>query len=481
MMHRPLPSLMRSRGAFALRRSARPLPSLVRCVGNAAFAFAFALALALLALCSCTDPGLCYEPNHPHTSNVGISVNYEWPDGEKPAYIDSMSVLAVRIINHRKYGMVWSVDSLRGRYFFNAPPKVDAWVDPYIEPEPEPEPDSVQVIIIGDEDDHEVDSLKPDPHATEPPPVVDPEDMYAVQTDHFVLNDGVYKFFTMPSDTTEVCYSNINEYLEAPGDGMQASDINMYYRTYQRGDSLLVNTTGDWTDYNPAFPYIQSNSQPLYSDTLDLESVSMGQHKDIIFHPKRITQQIDLNWVIRKDISEIPFVIDSVKAEISGIPSRTGLFSGHLYLARTNKMLFDAEIVARDGGLMPDDEREDSVIVHARINVLSIVNNKGDDYQTGPGFLQVMAYCHAVDPKNGLTRHRTLSGIANLHRELNEAELIWYDPDGQYAVKNKDDAVIDIQHKFRIGGKSIISGLDSSTSGGIDVWVESDEGHDLEL
>jgi hypothetical protein len=255
----------------------------------------------------------------------------------------------------------------------------------------------------------------------------------------------------------------------------------MNYRTYWRSDSLLVNTTGDWTDFNPAFPYIQSNFQPIYVDSLDLEAISMGQHKDIIFHPKRITQQIDLNWVIRKDISEIPFVIDSVKAEISGIPSRTGLFSGHLYLARTNKMLFDAEIVARDGGLMPDDEREDSVIVHARINVLSIVNNKGDDYQTGPGFLQLMAYCHAVDPKNGITRYRTLQCIANLYRELNEAELIWYDPDGQYAVKNKDDAVINLQHKFRIGGRSIISGLDASGNGGIDVWVESDDSHDLEL
>jgi len=446
------------------------------------FSFAAVLFVSLLLFAACTDPGLCYEETHPHTSHEGISVNYLWPDGEKPAYIDSMSVLAVRIINHRKYGMVWSVDSLRGRYFFNAPPKVDPWVDPNApEPEPEPEPDPDITIIVNDEDENEVDSLTPDPHGTTPPPVVEPDNMYAVQTDHFVLTDGVYKFFTMDSDTTEVRYTNINEYMEAPGDGLQAGDIALQYRTYHRGDSLLVNTAGDWTDFNPAFPYIQSNSQPMYMDTLDLENISMGHAREILFHPKRITQQIDLNWVIRKDISKVPFVIDSVKAEISGIPSRTRLFNGHLYLAQTNKMLFDTEIVARDGGLMPDNEREDSVIVHARINVLSIVNNKGEDYQTGPGFLQVIAFCHATDPEDGRVRYRTLQGIANMHRELKEADLIWYDPDGQYAVKNKDEAIINLQHKFRIGGQSIISGIGDSGAGGIDVWVESDEGHDLEL
>lgn len=455
--------------------------SCVRCRRVAAVRL-LPLLLAVLAVAgSCTDPGLCYEDSHPHSTGEGITVRYEWTEGAKPSYIDSMSVLAVRIINHRKYGMVWSVDSLRGRYFFNAPPTVDPWVDPWVAPEPEPEPKTDLDITVGDGENFGVDPDSPDPHEQTPPPVIDPEDIYAVQTDHFLLTDGVYKFFTMNADTSEVHYSNLNEYLEAPGDGMQATDINMYYRHYDRTDTLLHNTTGDWTDLNPAFPYIQSNYPPIYVDTLDLEDIVMQQHKDIVFHPKRITQQIDLNWVISKDISDIPFVIDSVKAEISGIPSRTGLFSGHLYLARTYKMLFDAEIVARDGGLMPDAPREDSILVHARINVLSIVNNKGDDYQTGPGFLQVIAYCHAVDPKDGRTRYRTLSGIANLHRELEAAELIWEDPDGQYAVKNMDDAVINIQHRFRIGGRSIVSGLDNTGTGGIDVWVESDDSHDLEL
>lgn len=436
--------------------------------------------LAAVLAAACTDPGLCYETEHPHTTGSGISVVYQWEDGAKPEHIDSMQVLAVRVVNHRKYGMVWSVDSLRGRYFYNAPAHVDAWVDPDVQPEPEPEPRTEISIVIGDEDSQEVDPDSPDPHEQAPPPPPEPTDVYAVQTDHFLLADGSYKFFTMNSDTTEVRYANISEYLSAPGDGMQADAIVMHYRTYERGDERLVDNTGLWTDYNPPFPYIQSNSQPLYIDTLDHEEIVMENHKDIVFHPKRITQQIDLYWTIWKGVSLQKFVIDSVKAEISGIPSRTGLFSGHLYLARTNKMLFDAEIVDANDNPATDSEDAGSIRVHARINVLSIVNNKGNDYQTGPGFLQVIAYCHAVDQEGRLC-YRTMAGIANLHDELEEADLIWYDPDGQYAVKNKDEAVINVKHKFSISGRSIVAGTDGSGSGGIDVWVESDEGQEHEL
>ena len=445
---------------------------LVRCVSNAVLALLFV---------ACTDPGLCYEPDHPHTGK-GVYINYEWEEGEKPAYIDSMSVLAVRLINHRKYGMVVSVDSLRGRFFYNAPPKLEAWVDPSIVPPPPPEKETETDIVIGDgEDPHEVDDNTPEPGYEPEPQPETYEDATSVIVDHFVLSDGTYKFFTMNVDTTEVSYTNIGEYLDSPGDGLQASGINMAYRTYEHGDSALIDITGDWVDFNPAFPYIQTEFPAIYIDSLEMEDVATNTAKTVTFHPRQLTQQIDLNWVIRKDISEIPFVIDSVKAEISGIPSRTGLFSGHLYLAKTYKMLFNAEVVDANGQPYEDTYHDDSTHVHARINVLSIVNNKGDDYQTGPGFLQILAYCHAIDPADGRERTRTLQAIVNMHRELNKAQLIWYDPRGQYATKSCDAATIDLIHRFKIGGRSIISSMVGSEHGGIDVWVESDEGHDLEL
>lgn len=445
---------------------------LVCCVSNAVLALLFV---------ACTDPGLCYEPDHPHTGK-GVYINYEWEEGEKPAYIDSMSVLAVRLINHRKYGMVVSVDSLRGRFFYNAPPKLVAWVDPSVVPPPPPEKETESDIVIGDgEDPHEVDDNTPEPGYEPEPQPETYEDATSVIVDHFVLSDGTYKFFTMNVDTTEVSYTNIGEYLDSPGDGLQASGINMAYRTYEHGDSALIDITGDWVDFNPAFPYIQTEFPAIYIDSLEMEDVASNTAKTVTFHPRQLTQQIDLNWVIRKDNSEIPFVIDSVKAEISGIPSRAGLFSGHLYLAKTYKMLFDAEVVDANGQLYEDTYHDDSTHVHARINVLSIVNNKGDDYQTGPGFLQILAYCHAIDPADGRERTRTLQAIVNMHRELNKAQLIWYDPRGQYATKSCDAATIDLIHHFKIGGRSIISSMVGSEHGGIDVWVESDEGHDLEL
>ena len=445
---------------------------LVCCVSNAALVALFV---------ACTDPGLCYEPDHPHTGK-GVYINYEWEEGEKPAYIDSMSVLAVRLINHRKYGMVVSVDSLRGRFFYNAPPKLQAWVDPSVVPPPPPAKQTENDVTFGDgEDPYEVDPDSPEPGYEPEPEPETYEDATSVIVDHFVLSDVTYKFFTMNVDTTEVSYTNIGEYLESPGDGMQASGINMAYRTYEHGDSALTDITGDWVDFNPAFPYIQTSFPAIYIDSLEMEDVASNTAKTVTFHPRQLTQQIDLNWVIRKDNSEIPFVIDSVKAEISGIPSRTGLFSGHLYLAKTYKMLFNAEVVDANGQPYEDTYHDDSTHVHARINVLSIVNNKGNEYQTGPGFLQILAYCHAIDPADGRERTRTLQTIVNMHRELNKAQLIWYDPRGQYATKSCDAATIDLVHHFKIGGRSIISSMVGSEHGGIDVWVESDEGHDLEL
>ena len=442
------------------------------------------LICAVCVICatpSCTDPGLCYEPDHPHTGK-GVYINYEWQEGEKPAYIDSMSVLAVRLINHRKYGMVVSVDSLRGRFFYNAPPKLQAWVDPSVVPPPPPAKQTENDVTFGDGDDpNEVDPDSPEPGYEPEPEPETYEDATSVIVDHFVLSDGTYKFFTMNVDTTEVSYTNIGEYLDSPGDGLQASGINMAYRTYEHGDSALIDVTGDWVDFNPAFPYIQTGFPAIYIDSLEMEDVASNTAKTVTFRPRQLTQQIDLNWVIRKDNSEIPFVIDSVKAEISGIPSRTGLFSGHLYLAKTYKMLFNAEVVDANGQPYEDTYHDDSTHVHARINVLSIVNNKGDEYQTGPGFLQILAYCHAIDPADGRERTRTLQAIVNMHRELNKAQLIWYDPRGQYATKSCDAATIDLVHRFKIGGRSIISSMVGSEHGGINVWVESDEGHDLEL
>jgi hypothetical protein len=160
-----------------------------------------------------------------------------------------------------------------------------------------------------------------------------------------------------------------------------------------------------------------------------------------------------------------------VWAEISGIPSKAYLFTGHLYLAKTRKMKFNTEFL--DG---PDDESRDSVRVHAAIDVLSIMNAAGPEYQTGPGFLQLKIKTHAfrrypdgrVDPT---PRIRILRAKTNLYHDLMRAQLIKYDEYGQWAVRNGDDRELNISTVYTIYGTNVLDAVNSPS--GINVWVET--------
>ena len=77
--------------------------------------------VCMLLVDSCTDAGLCEDATHAvHEGNVRM--NYVWPEGTTPP--DSMTIMAVRVVNHRKFGMIVSTENLRGHYFYNAPSNV---------------------------------------------------------------------------------------------------------------------------------------------------------------------------------------------------------------------------------------------------------------------------------------------------------------------------------------------------------------------
>lgn len=457
---------------------------LVRCVSNAAL-------VALLV--ACTDPGLCYEPDHPHSG--GVYISYEWPEGFQLDSLnrDSMQVLAVRLINHSKHGMV--VQSLRpnhGRYFYNPPSYVEQWIDS----SKLPKPDTTTVVYPGDlnltTDSTEAyggiigpDRPQPEPEPEDSTEVEEevPLTPYNTEVDHFKLGNGTYKFFTMPTDTSEVTYTNIFDYLAAPGDGMQATDVRVKYRSYAASDSTLLQIGGGtWADYNPAFEFIQPNFKPIMVDSVDYTDVNAGYRTMLTFHPHPLTQNIDIYFTIRKDMKDTPFVIDDVWAEISGIPSMAYLFSGHLYLAKTRKMRFNTEFIDANGQPKADTYSDDSVRVHANIDVLSIMNAAGPQYATGPGILQLRIKGHAERVReDGVTVVRTayLQAKTNLYNDLMRAKLITYDPYMQWAMKSCDHAVLDLSTVYHIDGTSILD--KSKNIGGIDVWLESGEDSDNEV
>lgn len=445
-------------------------------------------AIAAFSLLSCTDPGLCYEPDHPHSG--GVYFSYEWPEGFQLDTLnrDSMQVIAIRLINHNKYGMVvQSLSPNHGRYFYNPPGHVEQWIDSSKLPKPDTtRVDSGSIVVVTDPEEAHNGGIGPEPDPEPEDTTAIPEEPltpYNTEVDHFRLANGTYKFFTMPTDTSEVVYTNIRDYLAAPGDGIQATDIRVAYRSYAANDSTLRQIGGGtWADYNPAFDFIQPNFHAIMVDSLDFTDIDVSHRRTLTFHPRPLTQNIDIYFTIRKDMTAVPFVIDDVWAEISGVPSRANLFNGHLYLAKTRKMRFNTEFVDASGQPKADSYSDDSVRVHANINVFTIMNAAGPQYATGPGILQLRIRAHAEQTaENGETvkRYTYLQAKTNLYRDLMRAKLITYDRDLQWATKSCDHAVLDLSTYYTIYGSSILN--KSENIGGINVWVESGTDADQQL
>lgn len=458
--------------------------------------------LLCTSLCytACTDAGL-HEDHFLEGGghNGKIQWAYQFPaDTAPPSY---MAVMAVRVINHWKCGMVVSTDNLRGYYFHNEPDYIEPWIDPStIDPdttEVEPKDDDPYIgVVIDPEKDHnggedpnppadDDDDDDQDDSESNPDDSIPDENHTVVE--YFNLPGGTYNFYTMSVGIPKNChfrditnylntnYTGIADYLNADGLGMRYTDIEMVYNSFTLKDSLLLLPDKNWKDYNQGFKYIQTNSPAIYVGHQELVDVDQQADLNISFTPETLTQNIDIYFNIAKDISENPFIVDSVICEVSGIPCKASLFDGHLYLAQTRKMLFHTTLVDASGSPFTDTAANESVRVHGNINVLSILVSANSTDMSGPGILQVAIFAHtdevASDGSPVINRTR-VQGKINLYETLREAQLIKYSDDMQYATKSVEHAVLEIAAPINLKG-ALVGGT-SSTTGGLDEWDSVD-------
>ena len=442
--------------------------------------------VCLMLVCSCTEASLCEDGAHAaHQSNV--RVNYVWPDGTTPP--DSMTIMAVRVVNHRKFGMIVSTENLRGHYFYNAPSNVTEWVDPdAVDPEPEPEPDPSVIGVV-------VDPEKPNNGGEDPnnnqgeEEETEPTTSEEIVVDHFTLPAGTYNFFTMETDTSNVYYRNVIEYLNAAGTGLQYTEIGLEYKVLDLDDEKLYVPGKNYQDYNQGFKYIRTECPAIYIDRKELLEIGQNAEMNIQFQPKMLTQNLDIYFNIKKKLTdEAPFVVDSVIAEISGIPSKVSVFDGHLYLAKTRKMLFRTTLEDTNGNKIDDTTTNEDLRVHGNINVLSILHSENPANVSGPGIMQIAVYSHTEQMNDaGVLQKgptRRVQGRLNLYQTLVDADLIAYSDDYQYATKRVDHAVLEIETTAQVTANAIQG---TSSQGGINDWtfctdVSTDEnGEPLEL
>lgn len=485
-----------------------------------------AATLSAMAVASCTvDVDLCGDPIHPHSAEVAYSFDFGGIDGEP----DTMIVVANRVVNRRISAMNVSTATGSGRFIIGELPA------PPVVPEPgdgdgeTPDGEGEEVTPGGGEDTPDGGEETPGggettPDGGETTPGEEGSDVTigggeaaaregeaasgdggedtpggeeetpggeeetpdgegetpsegedasgGEQHAEFRLPVGTYRFLTFNMDSTEYIYTDVEKFL-AGSDSVAMGDLCIEYRSYPKNDPGLRGTIPDWQDYNPYAGYIQPDLRPLFVATAGAD-LAHGQRWQCRFAPRLTSQIVDVYFDITKYEGGTPFIIDSVVAEISGLPYRVNLVNGNLDIRRTNKMMFRMGLVDAGGNPLPDTYAATSATCHASISVPGIVPGSSTDVNTGPGIMQVMIFMHSENPENpSEPLHKMVQGKINLYHTLREARLTDYTDDMRFVRRTCDRGELDINAPLIIDGDAIQESPDND--GGLDAWRACDD------
>lgn len=468
----------------------------------------------LLLAGACTDVDL--SDSMAYTNRTGVSFDFDWfdihDDGIDRKEPDTMLVIAKRIVGSWKCGMKIDAHDGFGYYLTNAPIPD--------EPEPTPEepdttatdsiPSGEDIIVDPDQvepsepsasadstgtastDTGDTDATASTDSTASNTPIVSPSSRgfrpfrgfgsrgnrshgytraeaqpgVDTPTDVFMLIPGLYKFITFNLDTTEYIYQDILQYLRTEDTKSTLQELCMEYKRYAYADSALRGKCAEWRDFNlygEGKNYIQPDITAIYYDSLVNERITQNSEKYLTFAPNLLTQNIDIRFKIRKKVDVIPIVIDSIYADISGIPYRVNLSNDYFDIKQTCKMMFQNYMEDANGNRISDTGTNTELYCHGNIDVLSVVNSHDSTSTKGPGIMQVMLYIKGYQP---------VRGMINLYHCIRRANLIDDVGDGIWARKRKNHGVLQIDSDLLIDEKLLIS---DDGDGGLDRWISLDD------
>ena len=439
--------------------------------------------LLTLTLClSCTDAELCYQPNHPHRADAKFS--FDW--GSYQEIPDSMLVICNRVVNLWKAAAVVNSQTNIGHFIFNAP-RVPAEETPV----PPTEGEETDTPTEGEETDTPAPSTRA---ATSSP-----------ESDRFSLPVGTYKFLTISCDTTELDYTNVYKFLN-DNTGMVLQDVDVSYKTYGIRDKGYRGFRPGWEDNNNyGARYMQPDVYPLFYDTIAPRDLNLGETMRCHFTPNALTQNIDVYLTIKKKSENNHFTIDSVQAELAGIPISLNLSTGYLDITKTAKLPFrmdryvdgqKLEVVKdSEGKIVSSGDTHESTEIecHGNIDCTGIVYNTDPEALSGPGIMQLAIYL-TIEKKipiyqrdqngdlvlddngqliiigyNTMRSAKMIQGKINLFHTLREADLLEYLAGGRYVKKKVDHAVLRINADVELNADNI----SEESNEGMDSWVSS--------
>jgi hypothetical protein len=253
---------------------------------------------------------------------------------------------------------------------------------------------------------------------------------------------------------------------------MPLRDLKITYKLYERSDSDLTVVIPDWTDYNVyngTKCYMQPHLHTLCYDTIPTRTLRPNAHNKFTFCPHTLTQHIDISFDIKKNLENtMGFTVDSVFAELSGIPTSINLSSGYLDIAHTGKTMFRLDYT-------PDQKMNKKVACHAGIDVPTVIQNTNDSIYYGPGIMQVVIFTRTtyLNPYTNQpeTAKKSFQGSINLYNSLEKAKLVKYTDDGMHVLRNGDKKTLRINAELIIDGEKIIKNADDN--GGLDIWIDT--------
>lgn len=385
--------------------------------------------LVALLLVGCTKVDFCDVPLHPHTGMVRFNYQWESDSIERP---DSMMVLANRIVNtwHAVY-CTTADETLNSGTCHHGHLDSGKYAD-----------DSLRVDSMG----------------------------------LFEVKQGDYQFvaFSGNSGIEYFSYHNLPEYCA--GDSVHVDDIVIGYKEYRLSHPATGDLSMGWKNFNPYSGYIASDVGPIYVGDISPLTVYADDEVTVSFAPRSVTQKIGFSFTIGKDSV---VVVDSVIAEVSGIPSKINLdgtlyesqdIYGNSFIDYTYKKLF---------GVRVEEESDSIVKCYGEIDVIGLVSNKQPDYTLGAGILQLAVYAHIIN-EDGELDHECLHARINLYHSLAAMSppLLRRNDEGKI-VHGTKKGIVEISHSLHINKDFIVDS--GERDGEMDHWEQIVDDIDIDI
>ena len=313
--------------------------------------------------------------------------------------------------------------------------------------------------------------------------------------DTIAVSAGVYRMFAFNNASPGYRFCNFygdgeTQHLGAMG----IHDFSISYVGHELTDPHIGPYGEDWVDFNPYTKYIATDVKPVYrafNENYGAQewasfNVSAEEEVEVHLYPRKMTQDITIAFPVYTDEQ---VVVDSIIAEISGIPHKMYVCTGIIEIDTTYKMLFEFDVDrdnAKDVTLQVQDKdvvadrRFRQLDCRATISVLGLLPNEEPTFPRGAGVLQLCIHSHVTDESGEVKRKNQYAKI-NMYNTIKNAHLLITDEQGNviqnpgtYPELKRTDTLRIEESRLIITEELILETYDDDNP--LDTWVKDENG-----